>query len=174
MNFSVHLTYYHRGSNCGSSTRGTAHTRYVFIGCCDSGNNPDSNACQIYWRKYIWTPLRWKLVLSCDEVTDIYILYTLYNSLYPAAYKVFTLHIYDHTLSKDIFTQFTLRGVFYLGSFWDFTVYHTHTAILRVDIFTHTHCKLYTNVSFFQLLYAFTVSRIILLTRKACSQLSHT
>ncbi len=41
------ISYYHRGSNCGSSTRGTAHTRYVFIGCCESGNNPDSNACRI-------------------------------------------------------------------------------------------------------------------------------
>jgi len=50
--------YYHRGSNWGSSTRGTALTRYVFIGCCDSGNNPDSNACQNTWRKYIWTPLK--------------------------------------------------------------------------------------------------------------------
>jgi len=50
--------YYHRGSNWGSSTRGTALTRYVFIGCCDSGNNPDSNACQNIWRKYIWTPLK--------------------------------------------------------------------------------------------------------------------
>lgn len=50
---------YHRGSNWGSSTRGTALTRYVFIGCCDSGNNPDSNAWRItYWRKYIWTPLK--------------------------------------------------------------------------------------------------------------------
>jgi len=37
---------YHRGSNWGSSTRGTALTRYVFIGCYDSGNNPDSNACR--------------------------------------------------------------------------------------------------------------------------------
>ena len=32
----------------------------MFIGCCDSGNNPDSNACRItlLWRKYIWTPLK--------------------------------------------------------------------------------------------------------------------
>ena len=52
--------YYHRGSNWGSSTRGTALTRYVVIGCYDSGNNPDSNACRIYTKqfKYIWTPLK--------------------------------------------------------------------------------------------------------------------
>ena len=48
---------YHLGSNWGSSTRGTALTRYVFIGCCDSGNNPDSNACRIYSDVSISEPL---------------------------------------------------------------------------------------------------------------------
>jgi len=44
--FTTSSKCYHRGSNWGSSTRGTALTRYVFIGCYDSGNNPDSNACR--------------------------------------------------------------------------------------------------------------------------------
>ncbi len=107
---SVISLYYHRGSNCGSSTRGTAHTRYVFIGCCDSGNNPDSNACQIYWRKYIWTPLRWKLVLSCDEVIPyIYHTHAIHTIHFiTAAYKVFFLH---HTFMTTPYQE-TLHTLF--------------------------------------------------------------
>jgi hypothetical protein len=70
---------YHRGSNWGFSTRGTALTRYVFIECYDSGNNSDSNACRspplsvvIHTANDLSTSeplLRWNPVLSLDEIT---------------------------------------------------------------------------------------------------------
>jgi hypothetical protein len=78
--------YYHRGSNWGSSTRGTALTRYVFIGCCDSGNNPDSNACRnSLGLKYIWTPLKIEpgLVMWWSILSTYYMRkHTLYVYIY--------------------------------------------------------------------------------------------
>jgi len=64
---SVTPTNSHLGSNWGSSTRGTALTRFVFIGCYDNGNNPDGNACRNNWLKYIWTPLKIGHGLVVDE-----------------------------------------------------------------------------------------------------------
>jgi len=62
------ITTNRRGSNWGFSTRGTTFTRRVYIGCCESGNNPDSNACREFSHIRISEPLsRLKSVLSCDE-----------------------------------------------------------------------------------------------------------
>ena len=72
---SIKILVNHRGSNWGFSTRGTALTRYVFIECYDSGNNSDSNACRSCKMDSSTSEplLRWKPVLSFDEISKIYL-----------------------------------------------------------------------------------------------------
>jgi len=102
---------YHRGSNWGSSTRGTALTRFVFIGCCDSGNNPDSNACRIYFDVSISEPpskIEPGLVMwwsnNIHEDTHTYIINTLRFLYIREYYNAHTVQLYMREL--PLYTQY--------------------------------------------------------------------
>jgi len=140
--------YYHRGSNWGSSTRGTALTRYVFIGCCDSGNNPDSNACQNTWRKYIWTPLKigpglvmwWSMNNQC--IFDPFALckkQTDFSSGVTPFFAFFSLFLFLNNNKQKMLVWHTFRKSLLCIFFFHPSSFHTQSSVQN---YTWRKCSL--------------------------------